>query len=95
QVNLIVAEVLELDVPCMLSIDDGLNIVKWFTNHSRAIGLLNEEQKLTERFEKTHRLLRLIFPVISRWIYHFLAVRRILTLSHRRCVPSTSIIMTN
>ncbi|KAJ7784891.1 ribonuclease H-like domain-containing protein, partial [Mycena maculata] len=81
QVNLIVAEVLELDVPCMLSIDDGLDIVKWFTNHSRAIGLLNEEQKLTERFEKTHRLLRLIFPVISRWIYHFLAVRRILTLS--------------
>ncbi|KAJ7753324.1 ribonuclease H-like domain-containing protein, partial [Mycena maculata] len=81
QVNLIVAEVLELDVLCMLSIDDGLNIVKWFTNHSRAIGLLNEEQKLTERFEKTHRLLRLIFPVISRWIYHFLAVQRILTLS--------------
>ncbi|KAJ7758153.1 ribonuclease H-like domain-containing protein [Mycena maculata] len=81
QVNLIVAEVLELDVPCMLSIDDGLNIVKWFTNHSRAIGLLNEEQKLTERFEKTHRLLRLIFPVISCWIYHFLAVRWILTLS--------------
>ncbi|KAJ7721951.1 ribonuclease H-like domain-containing protein [Mycena maculata] len=85
QVNLIVAEVLELDVPCMLSIDDGLNIVKWFTNHSRAIGLLNEEQKLTERFEKTHRLLQLIFPVISRWIYHFLAVRRILTLSPPMC----------
>ncbi|KAJ7939767.1 hypothetical protein B0H13DRAFT_1566318, partial [Mycena leptocephala] len=58
-----------------------LAIIKWFTNHSRAIGLLADQQKLTERFEKTHRILRLIFPVVSRWIYHFLAIRRILTLS--------------
>ncbi|KAJ7651816.1 hypothetical protein B0H17DRAFT_1269880 [Mycena rosella] len=52
----------------MLSVDEGLDIVKWFTNHSRAIRLLAHQQKLTERFEKTHRILRLIFPVISRWI---------------------------
>ncbi|KAJ7602477.1 ribonuclease H-like domain-containing protein [Mycena rosella] len=81
QVNLVVGEVLEIEIPCMLSVDEGLDIVKWFTNHSRAIGLLADQQKLTERFEKTHRILRLIFPVISRWIYHFLAVRRILTVS--------------
>ncbi|KAJ7199027.1 ribonuclease H-like domain-containing protein [Mycena pura] len=81
QTNLIVAEVIELEIPCMLSIDASLGIIKWFTNHSRAIGLLADQQKLTERFEKTHRILRLLFPVISRWIYHFLAVRRILTIS--------------
>ncbi|KAJ7258558.1 ribonuclease H-like domain-containing protein [Mycena rebaudengoi] len=81
QTNLIVAEVIELEIPCMLSIDESLEIIKWFTNHSRAIGLLADQQKLTERFEKTHRILRLLFPVISRWIYHFLAVRRILTIS--------------
>ncbi|KAJ7030542.1 hypothetical protein C8F04DRAFT_961491, partial [Mycena alexandri] len=31
--------------------------------------------------QTTHQLLTLIFPVISRWIYHFLAIRRMLTLS--------------
>ncbi|KAJ7697906.1 ribonuclease H-like domain-containing protein, partial [Mycena rosella] len=81
QTNLVVAEVLELEIPCMLSIDESLEIIKWFTNHSRALGLLADQQKLTERFEKTHCILRLLFPVISRWIYHFLAVRRILTIS--------------
>ncbi|KAJ7637806.1 ribonuclease H-like domain-containing protein [Mycena rosella] len=81
QVNLVVGEVLEIEIPCMLSVDEGLDIVKWFTNHSRAIGLLADQQKLTERFEKTHRILRLIFPVISQWIYYFLAVCRILIVS--------------
>ncbi|KAJ7939387.1 hypothetical protein B0H13DRAFT_1567150, partial [Mycena leptocephala] len=55
--------------------------VKWFTNHSRVLGLLKDQQETTERFQETHRILTLIFPVISRWIFHFLAVRRILTLS--------------
>ncbi|KAJ7833835.1 hypothetical protein B0H14DRAFT_2166575, partial [Mycena olivaceomarginata] len=53
---------------------------KWFTNHSRAIGLLKDQEKLMERFKATHRILTLIFPVVSRWIYHFLAVRRLFTL---------------
>jgi hypothetical protein len=65
----------------MAAVDDGLEMVKWFTNHSRALGLLKEHQKLTDRFKQTGRLLVLMFPVISRWIYHFLAARRLLTLS--------------
>ncbi|KAJ7016163.1 ribonuclease H-like domain-containing protein [Mycena alexandri] len=81
QVNLIVVEVLRLKIPCMEAIDEGTDLAKWFINHSRALGLLKDHQKLTERFKITHRILTLIFPVISRWIYHFLAVRRILTLS--------------
>lgn len=76
-----VVEVLELELPCMDSIDEGENIARWFTNHSRALGLLRDQQKVTELFKRTHRILMLIFPVISRWIYHFLAVRRLLTLS--------------
>ncbi|KAJ6516526.1 ribonuclease H-like domain-containing protein [Mycena vitilis] len=81
QVNLVVGEVIELRVACMNSIDGGLEIVKWFTNHSRALGLLKEHQKTTERFKTTSRTLTLIFPVITRWTYHYLAVRRLLTLS--------------
>ncbi|KAF7344300.1 HAT family dimerization protein [Mycena venus] len=81
QVNLVVGEVIELKIPCMRSIDSSLDVVKWFTNHSQALGLLKEEQKSSERFQATHRILTLIFPVISRWTFHFLAVRRILTLS--------------
>ncbi|KAJ7015787.1 ribonuclease H-like domain-containing protein [Mycena alexandri] len=81
QINLVVVEVLRLKIPCMESIDDGTEIAKWFTNHSRALGMLKDQQKLTERFKTTHRLLTLIFPAISRWIYHFLAIRRMLTLS--------------
>ncbi|KAJ7271620.1 ribonuclease H-like domain-containing protein [Mycena rebaudengoi] len=37
QVHLVVGEVLELEIECMTSIDDGLEMVKWFTNHSRAL----------------------------------------------------------
>ncbi|KAJ7735370.1 ribonuclease H-like domain-containing protein [Mycena metata] len=81
QVNLVVVEVLKLKVPCMAAIDEGTAIARWFTNHSRALGLVKEQEKLTERFKATHRILTLIFPVISRWVYHFLAVRRLLTLS--------------
>ncbi|KAJ7763398.1 ribonuclease H-like domain-containing protein [Mycena metata] len=81
QINLVVVEVLRLKIPCMESIDMAIDIAKWFTNHSRALGMLKDQQKLTERFKATHRLLTLIFPVISRWIYHFLATWRMLTLS--------------
>ncbi|KAJ7238184.1 ribonuclease H-like domain-containing protein [Mycena rebaudengoi] len=81
QVNLVVGEVLELEILCMAAVDDGLEMVKWFTNHSHALGLLKEHQKLTDRFKQTGRLLVLMFPVISRWIYHFLAAHQLLTLS--------------
>ncbi|KAJ7812171.1 hypothetical protein B0H14DRAFT_3479054 [Mycena olivaceomarginata] len=61
--------------------EGSLDIFKWFTNHSQALGLLKDEQTTGERFQTTHRFLTLIFPVISRWTFHFLAVRRMLTLS--------------
>ncbi|KAJ7170282.1 ribonuclease H-like domain-containing protein [Mycena crocata] len=56
-------------------------VVKWFTNHSRALGLLKAQQKETDCFTETHRILTLIFLVISRWIFHFLTCRRLLTLA--------------
>ncbi|KAJ7126578.1 ribonuclease H-like domain-containing protein [Mycena crocata] len=85
QVNLVVAEILELEIPCIELVDDALEIVKWFINYSRALGLLKDYQKTTDRFKETKRILMLMYPVIHRWVYHFLAVRRLLTLSAPMC----------
>ncbi|KAJ7106255.1 ribonuclease H-like domain-containing protein, partial [Mycena epipterygia] len=85
QMNLVVAKVLELGIPCMESINEGLDIVKWFTNHSRVLELLRDQQQNMEHYKETHRFLTLTFPMISRWIFHFLAVRRMLTLSPPMC----------
>lgn len=62
----------------MVSIDEGLEIIKWFTNHSRALGLLKSQQETTEFFRKHKRVITLILPVISRWTVHFLSTRRLL-----------------
>ncbi|KAJ7735350.1 hypothetical protein B0H16DRAFT_1765286 [Mycena metata] len=48
----------------MAAIDEGTAIARWFTNHSRALGLLKEQEKATERFKATHQILTLIFPII-------------------------------
>ncbi|KAJ7060268.1 ribonuclease H-like domain-containing protein [Mycena amicta] len=81
QINLVVGECIKSKISCLKCLDPLLAIIKWFLNHSRALGLLKEAQKLTEQFKKTNRILTLILLVISRWIYHFLATRRMLVLS--------------
>ncbi|KAJ7060274.1 hypothetical protein C8F01DRAFT_1084035 [Mycena amicta] len=81
KINLVVGECIKLKISCLKYLDPLLAIIKWFLNHSRALGLLKEAQKLTEQFKKTNRILTLILLVISRWIYHFLATRRMLVLS--------------
>ncbi|KAJ7215840.1 ribonuclease H-like domain-containing protein [Mycena pura] len=81
QLYLTTGRMLKLDIPSMRSLDTGLEIIKWISNHSRALGMLKEQQKLTEEYKKNPRLLTLIFQVISRWTSHFLAARRLLVLS--------------
>ncbi|KAF7331976.1 HAT family dimerization protein [Mycena kentingensis (nom. inval.)] len=81
QINLIVGELLGLDIACIQAMDIGLGWIKWIVNHSRALGMLKAQQKQTELYAKTHRLLTLIFPVISRWTSHFVSLRRLLVLS--------------
>ncbi|GBE85739.1 hypothetical protein SCP_0802610 [Sparassis crispa] len=47
-------------------VDAALKVIKWFNNHSFALGVLNEEQQLMY-----HKILALILPVITRWTSHF------------------------
>ncbi|KAG1853779.1 hypothetical protein C8R48DRAFT_610668, partial [Suillus tomentosus] len=57
-------------------INDALEVVKWFNNHSRALGILNEVQRNV--FSGKTR--SLILPVLTRWTSHYLSVRRLLEL---------------
>lgn len=56
-------------------IDDALEVVKWFNNHSRALGILNAVQlKISSKVKS------LVLPILTRWTSHYLSVRRLLEL---------------
>ena len=54
-------------------VDQALNIVKWFNNHGRALGLLHKHQAW-----RYATVLRLILPVLTRWTSHYLSATRLL-----------------
>lgn len=56
-------------------IDDAVEVIKWFNNHSRALGMLK-----TAQHEKLGKIFALIKPVITRWTSHYLAICRLLEL---------------
>lgn len=56
-------------------IDDAVEVIKWFNNHSRALGLLKKVQ-----LAKIGKILALIKPVLTRWTSHYLAIRRLVQL---------------
>jgi hypothetical protein len=60
---------------------DAHEVVKWFNNHSRALGLLDQEQQKPDpRTGIFRRVLALVLPVITRWTSHYLAACRLLQL---------------
>src|SRR3954447_5730573 len=59
--------------------DNAIAIVKWFNNHSYALGVFNDEQKALN--DGLNDALALILPVISRWTSHFCALARVLTVN--------------
>lgn len=73
QINLIVGDMLKVSGFFTAVIEDALDVVKWFNNHSRALGLLRVcmQQRLA-------KILALVLPVITRWTSHYLSVRRLL-----------------
>ncbi|OBZ67907.1 hypothetical protein A0H81_12375 [Grifola frondosa] len=73
QINLVVGDYFKTKINFVKVMDDALEIVKWFNNHSRALGLLRKEQTL--RFGIA---LMLILPVLTRWTSHYLAATRLL-----------------
>ena len=76
QVNLVVGDLFKLKSTYLTTVDKAIEVIKWFNNHSRALGLLRKEQLTTY-----HKILALIQPVITRWTSHFLATRRLLETS--------------
>ncbi|THU83160.1 hypothetical protein K435DRAFT_571524, partial [Dendrothele bispora CBS 962.96] len=75
QVNLIVGDFIKLKVPLIRAADKALELIKWFNNHSFALGLLRQEQTFY-RFA----VLVLILPVLTRWTSHYLAMDRLVEL---------------
>lgn len=75
QINLIVGDLLKLKLPCMKSVSQAVEVVKWFNSHSYALGILAVEQESMSTV-----ILALILPVITRWTAHYCSLRRLLEL---------------
>jgi hypothetical protein len=60
-------------------IDSAIKVIKWFNNHSYALGLFNAEQLATDKLLR--QPLALILPVITRWTSHFCALARLLAVN--------------
>ena len=73
QINLIVGDYLSLRVDFLTCVPKALLVIKWMNNHSRALGIFRREQLQT-----FNKILSLILPVITRWIAHYLSLRRLL-----------------
>ena len=54
----------------------ALELIKWFNNHSIALGILKSQQRIAGK-----TVLVLIFPVLTRWTTHYLATSRLLDLA--------------
>ncbi|KAE9396173.1 hypothetical protein BT96DRAFT_996988 [Gymnopus androsaceus JB14] len=76
QFNLVTGDVLKLKLPLINVADRALEVIKWFSSHSIALGLLNEEQC----HSGTATPLVLILPVITRWTLHYLSMDCLVTL---------------
>ena len=57
--------------------EQALDVIKWFTHHSRALAILQD--CLVQR--GSHRL-TLILPVLTRWTSHYAACSRLLRLEN-------------
>ncbi|TRM56789.1 ribonuclease H-like domain-containing protein [Schizophyllum amplum] len=75
QVQLVVGDLWRADDPLIRAMDRATEVVKWFNNHSLALGVLKKEQ--TTRRTK---VLCLILPGATRWTSHFLCISRLLEL---------------
>ncbi|THU83200.1 hypothetical protein K435DRAFT_689974 [Dendrothele bispora CBS 962.96] len=88
QLNLVVGDILKLK-EFRESVDQALEVIKWFLSHSLAVSLLVSEQQNAD----FSVILVLILPVLTRWTSHYLAIDRLLALSVplRRLVLDPSI----
>ena len=74
QMNLVIGDFLKLKADFRKVITLGLDVVKWFNNHSQALALFRSKQKLTYH----GKFWALILPIITRWTAHYLSLTRLL-----------------
>lgn len=74
QMNLVVGKFLKDSPDFRIVIVLGLDIVKWFNNHSGPLSILRKEQTATY----DGKCWALILPVITRWTLHYLSLSRLL-----------------
>jgi hypothetical protein len=70
QMNLVVGKFLKDSPDFWIVIALGLNIVKWFNNHSGPLSILQKEQ--------TGKCWALILLVITHWTLHYLSLSQLL-----------------
>ncbi|KZT64718.1 hypothetical protein DAEQUDRAFT_769439 [Daedalea quercina L-15889] len=58
-------------------LDDALEIIKWFNNHTWALGMLKDTMAT-----KIGKVLCLILPVITHWTSHYLSVQQLIKVEH-------------
>ncbi|KAG8879540.1 hypothetical protein FRC20_000112 [Serendipita sp. 405] len=75
QVNLIVGDYFKLKNEYIETIDKAVDVIKWFNNHTRALGIFQAEQKA-----RSQRVLSLFLPVLTRWTSHYLSLTRLCNL---------------
>jgi hypothetical protein len=92
KVNLIVGDVFKSKSSSLVGVlKDVDDVVKWFTAHSRALGILRQAQAdrhasenaaAVQRGEEPKRreLLTLIYACLTRWTSHYLACSRLVDL---------------
>ncbi|KAG6806668.1 hypothetical protein H0H92_010455, partial [Tricholoma furcatifolium] len=73
QIALILADYKKSNPWVAVILDECTEVVKWFNNHSFALGMLNREQLDIRKV-----ILALIIPVITRWTTFFCCLRRLL-----------------
>lgn len=56
---------------------EALEVVEWFNNHSRPLGILRAQQ-----VKEVGKYKSLIMPVLTRWTSHYLSVSRLLELQY-------------
>lgn len=77
QLNLVVGDVLSLKISLFDCVTQAIEVVKWFNSHSRALGILNQEQASLSANTGAALILALILPVLTRWTAHFCSLSRL------------------
>ena len=75
KVSLMLGDFVKRNPSIKILIDEVVDVVKWFNNHSYALGVLNEEQQIMNK-----KTLALIVPVVTRWTAYYLSMDRLLAI---------------